>query len=200
MLNIGKRLKTIRLQRKMTQKELAEKSGVSRESIGNYERGDRIPTIEVINKIANAFNITVGELTGTRTTFSQRYLNRLLDQGCTLKDISKKTGISEDRLKIITTNGMEITGEEFMLLFNPKKSNDESLNKLLDFILYDDFYSYLTEKSNENINTIINNWAAYEGKTPKEAIEDISKLPDSYIKILSDYIKHMNKKEWLTNG
>lgn len=193
-MNIGENIKTIRLQKNMTQKNLAEKANISRVSIGNYERGDRVPNIDVINKIANALNVTIGELASTTTTFSQRYIKRLLDQGNTIEDISNKTGISEYRLKVIIADGKEMTGNEFMLLLNPTKSNDESLKNLLDFIMYDDLHSLLTEESNENIDTIINNWAAYEGTPRKEAMEEIRKLPDSYIKILSDYIKINTKK------
>lgn len=61
---IGENIKKIRLKRGWTQKQLAEKSGVTRESIGNYERNDRTPPANILNDIANALSVPVGELLG----------------------------------------------------------------------------------------------------------------------------------------
>lgn len=61
---IGENIKKIRLKRGWTQKQLAEKSGVTRESIGNYERNDRTPPADILNDIAKALSVPVGELLG----------------------------------------------------------------------------------------------------------------------------------------
>lgn len=41
----------------MTQKELAEKCGVKQENISRIENGDRMPSLNTIQKIANALGL-----------------------------------------------------------------------------------------------------------------------------------------------
>ena len=45
----------------MTQKELAEKAGVSRQTIIAIEGGDYNPSLELAFKIADVFNVPIGE-------------------------------------------------------------------------------------------------------------------------------------------
>lgn len=59
---IGDSIKKYRLNKNWTQKELALNSGITRESIGNYERGDRIPPSDILNKIAVALGVPVSKL------------------------------------------------------------------------------------------------------------------------------------------
>ncbi len=61
-MNIGDNIKKLRIEKRLKQSELAEKSGISRVAIGNYERGDRIPNIEIVRKIANALEISLNKL------------------------------------------------------------------------------------------------------------------------------------------
>lgn len=60
---LGERIRNIRLKMNMKQSDLAEKSGINRISIGNYERGDRIPNIDILKKIATALEVPVSTLT-----------------------------------------------------------------------------------------------------------------------------------------
>lgn len=48
----------------MSQTDLATKSGVSREMIGKYERGEAVPFIEAAKKIADAFEVSLDYLVG----------------------------------------------------------------------------------------------------------------------------------------
>ena len=48
----------------LTQAELAEKLGVSRSTIGNYEKGIRTPDYEMLEKIADYFNVDLNFLLG----------------------------------------------------------------------------------------------------------------------------------------
>ncbi|MBR1746718.1 MAG: helix-turn-helix transcriptional regulator [Clostridia bacterium] len=58
------RLKELRLQEKMTQKELAEKIGAAWYNIGDWERGKSEPSIADLIKIADFFDCTVDHLIG----------------------------------------------------------------------------------------------------------------------------------------
>ena len=67
-MDIGQRIKSFRQKANISQEELAEKVGISRISMSNYERGERIPAVDVFACIANALNVSMDELFGTNTT------------------------------------------------------------------------------------------------------------------------------------
>ena len=64
-MDIGQRIKSFRQKANISQEELAEKVGISRISMSNYERGERIPAVDVFACIANALNVSMDELFGT---------------------------------------------------------------------------------------------------------------------------------------
>lgn len=66
-MDIGLCIKQQRQKLGMTQEELSELSGVSRVSIGNYERGDREPTVSIAIAIAESLGVTFGELAFAKT-------------------------------------------------------------------------------------------------------------------------------------
>lgn len=58
------RLKLLRERKNLTQAELAKELQIGRASISNYELGTRIPSIGVLNKICEYFNVSTDYLTG----------------------------------------------------------------------------------------------------------------------------------------
>ena len=60
----AKRLKELRLNNGLTQKELAKSIEVGRTTISEYESGKIVPKQEGLLKIANYFNVSVDYLTG----------------------------------------------------------------------------------------------------------------------------------------
>jgi bacteriophage CI repressor helix-turn-helix domain len=58
------RLKKLREQKKLNQTELANLLEVSNGSISKWERGDRQPDYETLEKIADTFNVTIDYLLG----------------------------------------------------------------------------------------------------------------------------------------
>ena len=54
---ISKKLKLERIKAGLTQEQLAEKSGLSRNSIQKIETGKVSPTVETLEKLALAFNM-----------------------------------------------------------------------------------------------------------------------------------------------
>lgn len=55
-------LKVYRVKEGMTQEDIAEKLGVSRQSVAKWERGETLPDIESCISLANLFGITVDQL------------------------------------------------------------------------------------------------------------------------------------------
>ncbi len=60
-MTIGERIKALRKEKGITQKELADRLGVSASMVGQYETGVRKPKYETIQKIANSLGITTAE-------------------------------------------------------------------------------------------------------------------------------------------
>jgi transcriptional regulator with XRE-family HTH domain len=63
-VNLGERLKTLREENKVTQEHLAEYLGVGRPTVAGYETKGKQPSYEILDKIANYFNVSVDYLLG----------------------------------------------------------------------------------------------------------------------------------------
>lgn len=113
-------LKNIRKIRGLTQKELAQKSGITRESIGNYERGDRIPPVDTLNKIAKALGVTPNDLIGPkRITGIQELIQNILNEkrAENIEDISEKANIELNKIKLFQ-NGSNYTPDDYNKIVN----------------------------------------------------------------------------------
>lgn len=64
MANFGSILKNLRVSRDITQEQLASMLGVSRSAIGMYETGGRQPDFEMMEAIADIFNVDMDYLMG----------------------------------------------------------------------------------------------------------------------------------------
>jgi len=58
-MKIGDKIKNLRKENKMTQEQLARKCNLSKNAIWNYENHRRAPTLNVVNKIAEALNVDI---------------------------------------------------------------------------------------------------------------------------------------------
>lgn len=61
---IGERIKALRKQKKISQKDLAEKLGITSNTLYRYEHGDISISIEMLHKIAKALGMSFLELIG----------------------------------------------------------------------------------------------------------------------------------------
>ena len=64
MFNFGMHLKKMRLSKGLTQKQLAEGTGLSIRGIQNYELGLRLPTYEILIALADYFDVSLDYLVG----------------------------------------------------------------------------------------------------------------------------------------
>ena len=62
IIKIGDRLKTLRLSKGLTQAQVAEKIGIPRTTYANYESDKREPKIDILNKIAAEFDVTIDDI------------------------------------------------------------------------------------------------------------------------------------------
>lgn len=64
MVKIGEKLKSLRNEKKMTQKDLAEQLNVSAQAVSRWENDDVEPSLETLGQLATIFNVSVDELFG----------------------------------------------------------------------------------------------------------------------------------------
>lgn len=57
-MSIGQNLKNLRKEKKLSQKELAELAGITERTIYNYEKEKQTPKPRVLNKLADALNVS----------------------------------------------------------------------------------------------------------------------------------------------
>lgn len=62
MNRFGEKLRTLRKQRGLSQTELAEILGVQQSYVGKLERGERVPNVTMIRKVAELFNVSFDQL------------------------------------------------------------------------------------------------------------------------------------------
>ena len=60
--SFGQSVRAIRVASGLTQEELADRAGLDRSYIGGVERGERNPSLSVIEKIAEGLDVTLAEL------------------------------------------------------------------------------------------------------------------------------------------
>ena len=84
-MSFAETLKTLRKERKTTKREICEKTGIAVRSYQSYESEERTPSIDVLNKIADYYNVTTDFLLGR-----------------------------SERIQIVTDNGLTDSDEEFL--------------------------------------------------------------------------------------
>lgn len=62
---LSQRIKTLRKQKNLTQKQLGDMINVTKASICCYENGTRTPTLDTLVDLAFAFNVSVNDLLGS---------------------------------------------------------------------------------------------------------------------------------------
>ncbi len=60
--NIGKNIKDVRSERKLSQEKLAEKCGISNTTLSLYENSKKVPSLSTIAKIAKSLNVSIERL------------------------------------------------------------------------------------------------------------------------------------------
>lgn len=64
ILNLGEKLKQLRLEKNLTQKQLADRLGVAISAISSYESDTRCPTFDTLIKYARIFHVSTDYLLG----------------------------------------------------------------------------------------------------------------------------------------
>lgn len=162
-MKLNEKIKEIRIKNNLTQKEFAQKIGVSLSSLQKYEYGDFYPNPEIVKKIINLFNvslkdvdnfteISLKEIDNFKKNIANEVLNQIKNQRH--KEWINKKNIENDNLKEIKkiidsyNSQSNITNDEinnieqkiFELLAYTGCSflfNEKTQNITINFIKYD---------------------------------------------------------------
>lgn len=80
MVNFGKRLKALRTKSGYTQKELAQKLGLTKSVISAYENDLRLPSLDILIALSRIFRVTTDYLLGVQKDEKQLDLSGLNDE------------------------------------------------------------------------------------------------------------------------
>lgn len=61
---LDKRIRQLRLERGINQKELGDAVGVSKQSVSNWENGNIMPSVDLLIRLANVFGVSTDYLLG----------------------------------------------------------------------------------------------------------------------------------------
>lgn len=75
-MDIGKKIKEIRISLGLTQQQLADKIGISMDYLGNIERGERTPGIKSFVRIADSLDISLDYLLRDKENFGEDEVNK----------------------------------------------------------------------------------------------------------------------------
>ena len=174
---LGKMIKDLRQKNNMTQKELGEKLHITDKAISKWERGISMPDIEMLNSIANLFNIPVSNLIDNKIKENEQKVNKnylnltiilvliiiiILSIIFGIKSNNKKTVITQEDLAEVYV-GTKIASPDRIIYKDSKNNYYEFLNGTEEYsdlkgILqksitsYTDSGMYLTDEEIDNIH------------------------------------------------
>lgn len=90
MNTIGKQLKALRKGQKMTQQFVADKVGITRATLSNYEIDRRTPDLKTLRKLAECFGVGLDY-------FGVAPADEILDLLARAKDVFQNENISDER-------------------------------------------------------------------------------------------------------
>ena len=64
MVNMGEKLRSLRIEKNLTQKQVADRFGLAISSVLSYDSGSRYPTYDTLIKLARMFHVSTDYLLG----------------------------------------------------------------------------------------------------------------------------------------
>ena len=86
---IGEKIKELREEEDITQRELSKIIGASSESISQYERGQQTPKPQTLIKLADHFNVSIDYIFGRADAKNSYILEKYKDKNLDVDTINK---------------------------------------------------------------------------------------------------------------
>lgn len=144
-MSVGLNIRTYRKEKKLTQKQLADKIGVSEITIRRYEKNINTPTVIILNKIAEALEVSRDELLTSYDTVKYELEKSLLNGS---SDITKLVSQFEILSKEESVRMFRIL-IDILAWEDLKNINDDDMYEVL---MSHELYSYLRFLFFEKLN------------------------------------------------
>ena len=171
-MNLGNKISNLRKKKNFSQEELAEKIGVTRQTISKWELEETTPDIKQAQKLSKIFNISLDELTNNdiNNILIEKVSNNERLAGIIIK-ILKVIGAFLITIFIIGIIGV------ILLNFNPSKAKNRNIIGKYSFNCSLDNEKYTYEvQYNKNYQIIYSGGNAYiANHTDIEECEDANK-------------------------
>ncbi|MCU7657981.1 XRE family transcriptional regulator [Streptococcus agalactiae] len=159
-LYIGSKIKELRKNKGLTQKELATLVNMGDTTIANYEKGFRTPKKNTLFKLANALSVTIDELFPPINKETKETAVQLQQQSSTT-EINNKVALLDEELKEPRHSDWISYGENLLSEQNIVEDNKNTVVELLSYNYYDQALSagtgqYLNEVNVETIELPVN--------------------------------------------
>lgn len=124
-MNLPERLKLLRKEHKMTQKNLALKLGIAQPRILEWEKGKRNPNKESLENLAEVFHVSVSYLLGETNVKNSYEIVELMEQ---LNEPRQKETIDFAKNKLIEQNSENMIIQLRSSLVSYKVATDQALS------------------------------------------------------------------------
>jgi transcriptional regulator with XRE-family HTH domain len=129
------RLRARRIEKGLTQMQLAGKTGLRQGTLANYEKGKNVPSSIVLSKIATALDVTIEWLLDGGIKSTGRFLEQIIEIYANKKEV-KNLQDDDHKLELIiehikTDLGLSLTIE---VLRKEKQQQSEVIDSLLSNI------------------------------------------------------------------
>lgn len=177
ILEIGNRIKEARNEKGLTQKALAEKLDVSTITIQNYENNRRKPSLEMINKISEALDMTFNDLVNDYSNINprERVINALNN------DIKNRIGVELKDEQEYDLKMNSIFEKYFFDLFFWKTSSmdNKTFFKFILSMSTNDSIAFLTDEDIEELAIIFSRLVSLKS-AERETINNTNKINENY--------------------
>lgn len=126
-MKIGEKLKTLRTSKGYTPDIVSEKIGVSKTTYGRYERNESTPDINILENIANLYELEMFELLSDDKIILTQNNKKGSNNGLVINHLSEK--LQEQNDKIIAEKDKIIAEKEIRLA-----EKDERIQELKEII------------------------------------------------------------------
>lgn len=197
-LLIGNNIKRIRLERRLTQEEVAAHLGISFQSISKWERNDGYPDITMLPALARYFQITTDELLGVNEIEKEDNYNKINHRWTE----NNKSGLHSENVELMRQSLKEYPNDALLLvqlstsLEKLNGTDDEKLSHLKESIAIQEQILRYGDDSEVRgaalYNICFSYWKVGEHE---KALEQAKKLPNLYKARENALVYFLNGKE-----
>jgi len=177
------RLKALRIENKLSQKELADKLGITAQSLSLYEKAERTINLDLLVKISDFFGVSCDFLSG---------LSDIKSYNANVQAAVKYTGLSEKAIdKIITMNKAELSYSNLQKedLFIPDDITSKYKSDFLSYLLECNAMSHLFSRAFDYAIQKINIEATIDSCGKNRFLDDQNEYTDfRFMKLIKEYL------------